>query len=281
MSEFLNKDDYLALAPEEAGSVRVNHNSSECTGSSKSLKITRTDDDRIIARCYRCGLFGSYGGQLSKYGSYAKATRSMTTKIPRKLLLPKDFSSDISTMPAEVRAKLNSYEIEQAEITKYNLGWSDQWNRFIFPVWRDGLQGFQARYYGSNPEEPKYVTRYKDSGDLWVYLPCRNPLVLPVKGCVVVEDMLSGIRCAEYTNALVIFGVDMGTSALNYIAEQGHRKTLVFLDDDNPKVKRKAIDIRDSLTMVGQTATIYHSDCIDPKEHSKADLLSLLIGQLL
>lgn len=280
MSEYLSKEDYLSLAPDEAGTVRVNHNSGLCTGSSKSLKITRTDDDRVIARCYRCGLFGSYGGRLSKYGSYAKATRSMTTTIPRKLLIPKDFSSDISTMPAVVRAKLNSYMIEQKEITRYNLGWSDQWNRFILPVYRgSGLVGFQARYYGTDKDEPKYVTRYKEDGDLWVYLPSRASS--PLDGCVVVEDMLSGIRCAEFTDACVLFGVDMGSKCLDHLSNQNRKKILVFLDDDNPKVKKKAIDIRDNLTMVGQNATIYHSDCVDPKEHNKAELLSLLTGQLL
>ena len=279
MTEFLSKDDYLALAPEEAGTVRVNHDSGLCSGSSKSLKITRTDDDRVIAKCYRCGLFGSYAGRLSEYGSYAKRVSSTTLTIPRKLLLPKDFSSDISAMPVTVRAKLNSYSITNREITEYGLGWSKQWNRFIFPVYRDhDMVGFQARWYDGD-DQPKYITRYKDDGDLWVYLPSRSKT--PIDGCVVVEDMFSGIRCAEFTDACVLFGVDMGAKCLDHVATVHKKKVLVFLDDDNPTVKRKAVAIRDSLTMVGQPAIIYHSDCIDPKEHNQADLFTLLTDQLL
>ena len=271
---FLDKEDYLPQAPMESGSVRVNHSSPMCNGSSKSLKITREDDGTVKAKCYRCGQFGSERGRLSKYGSYAKRVSSSTLAIPRKLLLPKDFTSDISEMPAVIRAKLSSYSIEITDILKYGLGWSKSWERFIFPVYRDGgMVGFQAKYFYDD-SQPKYITRYKHDGDLWLYLPSRS--ATPIDGCAIVEDMFSGIRCAEFTDACVLFGTEMGAKCLDHVANSHKSKYVVFLDDDNNTVKKKAIKIRDSLTMVGRHATIFHSDCIDPKEYDKTSLKDIL-----
>lgn len=274
----LNKNEFLPYAPDEEGSVRINHTSSYCSGSSGSLKITRTDDDRVYAKCYRCGRFGSDSGGLAAYGSYARMVGSRRRKsIPSRLEMPRDFTQNIAEMPVTVRAKLNKYGVGQNLVNRYGLGWSERWERFIFPVYRGGeLLGFQARYYGDD-DLPKYITRYKNDSDLWAYFTCDDSHSLD--GCVIVEDMFSAIRCANDIDSVALLGTEMGDKCLDHVTNI-HDKFLVFLDDDNLNVKKKAVVIKNRLTMIGKSVKIFTSCGTDPKEYSTHTLTDILTKQM-
>jgi len=196
-------------------------------------------------------------------------------------MLPKDFTSEWHKFPAIVKAKLHEYDITAGDIKHYHLGWSEQWQRFIFPVYRGSdLVGFAARYYGNDPDLPKYITRYKNDGDLWQVFPCRKPHINP-PASVVVEDMLSAIRCTDDANAITLFGTEMGDKCLDHAANMQTSGFLVFLDDDNPTVQRKALAIKDRLTMIHSNVRLFHSGGIDPKEFSKEDLSNILRENIL
>ena len=149
----------------------------------------------------------------------------------------------------------------------------------IFPVWKDGeLQGFQARYYGTD-DLPKYITRYKNDSSLYVYVGADNPDDRDA-GVVVVEDFFSAIRCSRIRNAVAILGTEMSDKCLDQVANSNDR-VAIMLDDDNLTVKQKAVVIRDRLTMVGVSGIIIvktpkGKEPKDPKEHTPKELRDIL-----
>lgn len=261
--KILPKDDYLPYAPDHTSTVRINHDTASCSGSSKSLKITRNPDGSVSAKCYRCHSWGKHAQGLSKYSKAAKALGKPCNIKVQQVYLPHDCSGDVTEWPVLVRAKLNEYWITQDDIKHYQIGWSSEFKRLIFPVYHDGnLVGWQGRSYDEGV--PKYITRYKDMSDLFTYLPARDTVNLD-RGCVIVEDFFSGIRVARHANALVMLGADVGDKAFcNLIRSDS--KFLIFNDWDNRIVKMKAIELKNRLTAAGKPSSIITSAAGDPKE---------------
>lgn len=258
----LPDSEWLPFAPDEPGTVRVNHSSSDCSGSSKSLKITRTEDDRLYSKCYRCGGFGSSAGRLAAVSSVAKRVAKRTATVGRDVSLPSDFSSNISKMPPNVRAKLHEYKVKQSDMDQYHIGWSKRFQRLIIPVFRGGTTvGWQGRYYGDDLEQPKYITRYKDDGDLWA--PTFD--LTKVGHVVLVEDFFSAIRVSKYCPAIALLGTEMGDKCLDYVGKS-YERALIWTDYDSADVRKKGIKIKDKLTLVGVDASIYIGDTTDPKD---------------
>lgn len=268
----LPKSEWEPFAPDEPGVVRINHVSPSCSGTSKSLRITRTDDDRIYAKCYRCGGFGSSGGRLSSVPKVAKRLARHASTGGEPIKFPTDFSIRISDMPAIVRMKLHKWGIVQMDCDRWKMGWSDKLDRFIIPVWRDGeMIGYQARYYGDDTSQPKYITRYKDSPDLWVDInhTCH-------KKVVIVEDMFSAIRVSRFCPALALLGLEMSDSCLSHICNN-YDSALVWTDYDSPAVRKKGIVIKERLTMVGVDGNVLIGKGItDPKNLTDSEIKDIL-----
>lgn len=264
----LPQAEWLPFAPDEPGSVRINHVSPICKGSSDSLKITRTDDDRVYAKCYRCGGFGSMAGRMAAVGSLAKRLHTSHAAIPREVKLPSDMTQEFMEFPVKVRSHMHKCGITQPHIYRYGMGWSEKWERFIFPVYRGSdLEGFQAKYFGKE-EAPKYITRYKTSGDLYQVFPSRSPT--DDKLCVVVEDMLSAVRVAEQYNSVCMFGTEMSDKCLEQIVND-YERAVIWTDYDNFTVRKKGAQIRRRLTSLGIDAKILAS-VVDPKHYSDSEI---------
>lgn len=271
----LHTNEYLHHAPEDAGMVRVNHESLECTGSSKSMRVTRADDGTVYAKCYRCGGFGRWAEGAAKYSSYSKAVKSKEEKGGKvnNLSLPYDINCKYNDFPAIVKSKLHTYHIPVAEVKKYGIGWSEKLKRMVLPIYHDGeLRGWQGRSYD---QPPKYITKYKDESDLYVYIPCTEK---ESKDCIIVEDMLSCIRVSKYGNALALLGSNISDKALIKIAKLNNNM-LVYLDHDTRQVIMNTIQIRERLTMLGKSAKVISSSC-DPKELDNPSLSSLILSNL-
>jgi len=272
--ERIPESEFLHFAPEEEGSVRVNHDSVGCSGSSKSLKVTRAEDGRVFAKCYRCGGFGSFAGSFKGLGSYAKKLSKKKEVVPRSVSLPSDYNTDLLSLPVLPKTWLIKQGIIANDLKQFNIGYSEKWERLVFPIYHGSeLSGFQARYFGKDKELPKYITRYKNDADLWTYIPNEES-----DKVVIVEDLISGVRCSRFANACVLMGTNFGDKCFNHVMNLPLNNMIVFLDDDNRNVQKKAIDIKDKLTMVGKRARIHHSNGIDPKEFTDDDLSNIIEG---
>lgn len=278
----ISTEEFLPFAPEDVGSVRVNHVSPVCSGDSKSMRVTRTEDGIVYAKCFRCNGVGRYVDSHSVYGKVKKEIKRRNepaiAKV-NKLTLPSDMEMDPRKWPAIVKVKVGQYLVTDTELKNFGIGWSEKLNRLIFPVSHGAdLVGWQGRYYGKDESQPKYITRYKDTGDLYVYIPFLKPS-LSSDACVVVEDFFSAIRCSRYTNALALLGSNMGDAACVRVS-RGNRKALIFLDDDTRQVRLNQLKIKQQLTQVGVCATIITGVGKDPKELKEEELRDLITDSL-
>lgn len=262
--------EWLPFAPEEPGSIRINHTSSMCSGSSNSLKITRTDDDRIYAKCYRCGGWGSHAGRMAAVSSLARRLRSAHTIIPREVKLPSDMSMDFKSFPVRVRSYLSKCGVSAAELSAYGIGWSEKWERLILPLYRGSdVEGFQARYFGDETDQPKYITRYKNSGDFYQNFPARSATDDGL--CVIVEDMLSAVRVAKQFNAVCLYGTEMSDKCLDLVVNS-YERAIIWTDYDNYVVRKKGTAMRRRLTSLGIDAKILMS-VTDPKHYTDEEIM--------
>lgn len=268
--------EFVPYAPDSPGVVRINHNTSTCSGTSNSLKITRSEDGTVYAKCFRCGGIGRFSDSVSKYAKVKRKALGVSGKV-NQVYMPSDLKVKIGEMPVVVRTKLSQYSLTQKDIDTFGLGWSQRYNRFIIPVYRSGeLVGWQGRCYDDHSKEPKYITKYKDSGDLYAYILCTGSIVGDGV-CVVVEDMLSGIRVARHANALVCFGSNISDSGI-LRSYPDNSKYLIFLDDDNRTVKLNQLDIKNRLTALGKDATIIAGVGKDPKELPDSELRTIILS---
>jgi len=63
---------------------------------------------------------------------------------------------------------------------------------------------------------------------------------------------------------------------LSVIARHRYLHAVVFLDDDNREVKRKALEAKRKLELIVPKVTVYHSGGTDPKETSDSELKRIL-----
>ena len=270
------KEEFIDDAPDDEGEVRVNHDTVECSGTSKSMKIRRHEDGRVSARCFRCGGFGSYNPPESKYFKVKKRAGRLSTSLDhatggdRDIKLPSDSEGDVRKWGVREREIVRRYDVTDKELERYGIVYSPRYNRVIFPVYRDSdLIGYQARSYQG--EEPKYITKCGAVSDMWVYLSCQSG---DSDTCTVVEDMWSGIRCSRFTNALVMLGSDTSDAGVNKMT-QHNTQVIVFNDYDTPQVIKNAHKLKELLTLMGIRSSII-SIGRDPKELSDLELETIL-----
>ena len=289
----LDRKEILAIAEGmDNGQIqRVNHSSPECSGTSKSLKIEVLEDGTVHARCYRCG------GWLIHNTSTKKSllARSKAVGISEcgdgeseKQLSERSDVGESNTVYFEellsggiqeldewaptARLWIRQYGITQEEIDKHGAFYSPDDRRIILPVYGvDGVvQSFQTRRVYTEDTKPKYLT-YILSGGIHFILGSRQP-----SSCItIVEDYISGIKCARYTDVLVLHCTTLSPEHLKFLLHKHYNAHIIFLDDDNTQVKLNALKIKNLINKFSY-ARIIHSDGRDPKEHSDTELEELL-----
>ena len=268
----LDKEEYVPYAPEEEGVVRINHSSSTCHGDSKSMRVERKDDGYIVAKCYRCGGFGRYREAGHRYHTAEKAIKSRNTsgavrsKLVKEVTIPRGSTGVVTEWGIEARTRFAGYGYDQAVASRYGIVWNDFYKRLIIPVYRNGdLLAWQGRSY--EDDQPKYITRAKDTGDLWIYIPHEHGTS---DRCTVVEDMFSAIKVSYHTNALALLGNNISYEALDYATSKCD-KFLIYLDNDGSNVIMNAHTIDQTLTFMGKESMIIGIP-VDPKELDDATL---------
>jgi hypothetical protein len=131
--------------------------------------------------------------------------------------LPVDFSHSI---PPYGLAWLGSGGWTLEMIARYNIGWSEELNRVILPVYPEG---YTARAVESW-QKPKYMEKVPQ-GVVW-----SSVGKYTTREVVLTEDILSAGRCGEFMQALSLLGTSLDTSMLSVLAK--YDKILIWLDPD-------------------------------------------------
>jgi hypothetical protein len=215
---------------DEGDTIRIHCSSNTCRDKiGKALTITRTSTG-CIYNCYRCGLEG-YPGVIGISSNPSQALRRIKEiRNERKhcnnhndnysISLPRDFINLLigTNIPPQAHAWVYKYELDDNDISTYNIGYSYKLERVILPIYNNTeLMAWQGRdiYYKRNKElfkqgkikrSPlKYYTEYNKYkyNNNKIYFKLNNILNKKDK-LIIVEDILSCIKLYNKFNYNVI-----------------------------------------------------------------------------
>jgi hypothetical protein len=256
--------------------VRTNHNSVDCAGGSNSMIVERKDDNSVGIHCFRCGGRGWFGtgasvaGLKSRAASYKGGIKAQRGKFK----LPRDCTKTQADWPAQARVFVRQAGLTDKEVADHEIMYSEEIGRVVIPVGLDRsgadttVDSFQTRRVLLGDKLPKYLS----------YTNWPTSFYVPLAGetLVLTEDVLSAIRVSRHLPALALLGVKLQPHHIKLIHDEGFKKFIVWLDDDNGLVKQAQLRIQRQLSVFGQ-ATVIHSDGVDPKEMDDATLKGVLL----
>lgn len=247
----------------------------KCCGKDNSLLIG-CGTTMWWAKCYRCGGYSQVPrGALSLKELKQKrdAEKNFISSPPT---LPRDFTASI---PRQGRLWLYSASIYGKVVQTYGIGWSDSMRRVIIPVYSCGrLVAVVARSVDKK-HKPKYLTQQEKAGTVFESK-CAGPMELSTSQAtiVVVEDILSAIRCGEFLPTVSILGTWVNSVFLNHILQVGAKRVICWYDNDPAGFKATAASRR-ALTLQGVDVRTVRTDK-DPKKYSNVEIASILKGVL-
>jgi len=238
----LQPHEFMNHAPDEAGTkVRVNHNSTNCSGNSTSMVIERKNDGTVSAKCFRCGQWGTdkNGSKPSMFSAPKNIDRSANT--------PNDLVHEWAKWDVRATTYVNQFGFSEEVTTLAGIGWSPHRRRLIIPVSNRTAEnaGWIAKSFD---DHPRYYTRTNTPENMYWQREVDTSEVL------VVEDVLSGIRGSEGLSSFAL----LGTSLTNKMTRELSRynKFYIWLDNDNSIVKQKQLEIFNKLSLFGEVKMI-------------------------
>lgn len=277
----LRQSEWLPLAPEKPARIRVNHQSPDCDGGRDSMIIERRRDGTANAYCFRCGRSGWHCP--TRYFKLPEASASgsgrggdVACTAASKLLPPKDATGEWGRFPRVAKEWLLKGGLTSVRCAEQGVLWSESKEKLWLPVKQHSktttgskLAGYVER--GFNPKS--YITRTDDKANFFGYYICDTPSVINNTKIVLVEDVVSALKCSQVVDSVAILGVHPKESAISCILNGGYKEAYIFLDADNPTVRMKAREIPKRLPFI--KCHIIETG-LDPKEHPISDIQELI-----
>jgi hypothetical protein len=241
MAIYLQPDEYMPDAPDEVGAtVRVSHDG--CGDTRGRLYITRKQDGSgsgrpyVLAYCHNCGLGGRSVPRSFRSSGALRNAGIQVPSAPEVLALPKGVEFDSSRWPYEVQGWLRRYGIDLTSTHPY-LAYDPASESLILAAWSsDGLEGYQARSFRKGWDGPKYLTYRKRDAKL----PQRVGNVGDL--AVICEDTVSALKVAQtgIATGIPMWRAPADSDRLLELSKE-YGKIVVWLDNDNPLVRRNAL----------------------------------------
>ena len=269
---FLKHKEFLPFAP-SCGTIRVNHDTAECGGDSKSMIIEVKDDDSIFAYCHRCSKSGSYNspyykGQKAGAGSTPRAISVGRTQRAEGYTRA---SRHLEDWTSEARVFILACGLSQVEVIANDIRYDKEIDGIYLSVLNPtGSAGYILRRF--NYSGPKYINDF-DAGvpKCHVSRPSHDSKLV-----VLTEDILSAIKVGRHFNAVSILGTNCDPLTLNWLI-RNYDEFVIFLDDDNNIVKKAQRVLKNTFSMVGK-ARIISGVGKDPKHLTNQEILETING---
>lgn len=219
------------------------------------------------AFCFRCGYFRPGNGDgVFHSNEHVTPPKHKGDKTSLPCYLPDDCCTDYTTQELEW---IGQYGLDRNTLLKNNVLHSDKGIRFnrrgvlnyaknilIFPVFDDGLLGYQARTFSS--DVPKWIGK-GNFKNIFNILPGRSTLILT-------EDIISAIKVNMVDHAsMPVYGSTI-KNRFERLYKLGYRDVIIWLDGDmHSKVVKEVIYAH------GINTRIIFSDK-DPKEYSLKEI---------
>lgn len=195
--------------------------------------------------CFACGFYVPSTG-VQNLDEVRESFKKRRTQNGIACNLPHDFTTVI---PQEPLDWLRQYGITNEEIYKHKFGWSQTFNRLIFPFYDSygNLLMYQGRWFPTNMERVTNVKRSKyhtegrpekidayfgDIDQTTGCTDCEGGLV------VVVEDVVSALKIARICPALPLFGSELSLDRIMRLAGR-FESLLIWLDHDKASYQAK------------------------------------------
>jgi hypothetical protein len=174
--------------------------------------------------------------------------------------LPNDFDY---YLPQQALKWVQSYGLTATEIRRNKLGWSDTKESIIFPVFDETgcLKMYQERYFGVDPNRPKYRTTGNKADIIHLPDPVKHDTI------VVVEDMVSAIKVSRVTNCMPLLGNTLSIPVAMKLRLR-FKRARVWLDAN---MMQKSVRTSLTLSELGLPTTTIFTDK-DPKEYAVSDI---------
>ena len=268
--KYLSKEEYLPFASDEIGK-QVNVNHLECEAgkdTKKRLYIRRLEDGTVLAYCHHCCKSGRHSENVYRSIEAIKGTTRHARDSSGTILLPSDYEASTKEWPAKARAWIYRYGITDEEITKYGIGYSQREKRVVLPSWENGeLLGYQTRKIFDEDTGPKYTTYHNKKNFVWKDLTTSKDVL------VICEDVLSAIKLHRYYASMALLSTHLHKCNYHYVFNFG--QVLIYLDNNNPEVKLKALSMKKELEMYGPLVIIISIEK-DPKQLANKELENLV-----
>ena len=289
MSDYLDKDEFVPFAPSDVGGeVRVHH--CKLGKDNDRLYITRSNDNVILAYCHHCGKRGvSKLDGVRNINSFRKPTTDIKSGVSRDLKLPSDYEKDSSKWPIEARAWPMRFGITKEELHDNSIGYSEYFGRVVLPTFdeKGTLSQYQTRKItgltgtSTFQRETKYDTFIKQGSTSFqrLFNPKHPRSTLSGRSMdtlCIVEDSLSAIKCNRYVPTIALNGTSLDDKCILALVKT-YRNFYVFLDNDNPQVKKSQRKLKKKLELVckGKVTVVYKDK--DPKELTNKELKETLL----
>ena len=174
-------------------------------------------------------------------------------------------------LPKECYTWLAKYHISFKDTEQHRFFWDRDKFLMVMPIY-DGerMVSSTGRYFGPNPDHPKYVSKGYKTG----YFKLISP-VTPSPVYVLVEDMLSAIRVGKVANAIPLLGTFAPRELILNLA--GKQAVLRFWLDRN-KADEAIKQAARARQWVKDCATIVTD--LDPKEYSDEQIKGFISASL-
>lgn len=175
--------------------------------------------------------------------------------------LPEDTTNSI---PKEPLAWLTGYGITAQEMQRHRMGWSETKKYLLFPIYdpTGNLLMWQGRYFGDNPEHPKYITR---GGKDVLHIVGEHGIM------VLVEDLISAIKVGRQFRGLPVWGSSINLDLLVRLHSVSDT-FLIWLDHNMLTTSQKAANrARQWFNKVGVIETP-----LDPKCYSNEEIKEIV-----
>lgn len=213
--------------------------------------------------CFGCRSYTN--ATIFEPSSIAKIKRSYTN-----VTLPEDVTH---VLPEPVKEWLNKWNLNELELSQLKCLYSDSKSLLIFPVYGafKELLMYQGRYFGDNPDHPKYLTfGAKNVLHVLHHWDKGTPSFDPTVVCV--EDLISAVKIGSVTNALPLWGASIPLELARRLSKRFSR-LCIWLDMDKAKESLKS---RSTLSMMFDEVQSIVTEK-DPKEYSHDEIRRFLV----
>jgi hypothetical protein len=248
--------DWLEIAKALPHGSKVRTQCSENCGADNSQIISHSPQG-YSRYCFRCKGKDFQGHGQRRIGDIERHKKERAFLKEKQVRLPDDYTLDVPTRYAIWYIK---YGISPELARQYEIGYSEEYNRIVLPVKRNGLLTAVQMRAVEDWMKPKYLNPTGPSVSKAVFMSGE-----PTGTTVVVEDIISAIKVGKVHHATSILGTNMTDERALEIASLNHT-AIVWTDNDKAGVRGR-IDSARQLRLLGMDVYEIRTPN-DPKTYS-------------